>query len=89
MLGYHPLVYFWIAEYNDGIALPQFDPESGRENGFADVDHSKLKHFGWYPFTPELEKKISEASVSHVFLEYVMVSFDGFSRIIRVDNCSA
>lgn len=57
-LGYRPLVFMWIAEYIDGTALPQFDPETGKENLFKDVDHSKLKHFGWYPFTPELAQKV-------------------------------
>lgn len=36
-LGYNPLRYFWIAEYDDGMALPQFDPETGLEN-LADPD---------------------------------------------------
>lgn len=61
MLGYRPLVYFWIAEYTDGSALPQFDPETGRENRFSEVDQRKLERFGCYPFTPELAKKIYDA----------------------------
>ena len=61
MLGYRPPVYFWIAEYSGGSALPQFDPDTGEENLFRDVDRLKLKRFGWYPFTPELAKKIYEA----------------------------
>ncbi len=61
MLGYRPLVYFWIAEYTDGSALPQFDPETGRENRFSEVDQQKLKRFGWYPFTTELAQKILKA----------------------------
>lgn len=61
MLGYRPLVYFWIAEYSDGSALSQFDPETGEENLFRDVDRLRLKRFGWYPFTPRLTKKIFEA----------------------------
>ena len=61
MLGYRPLVYFWIAEYSDGSALPQFDPETGKENLFRDVGPLRLKRFGWYPFTPRLAKKIWEA----------------------------
>ena len=61
MLGYRPLVYFWIAEYTDGSALPQFDPETGRENRFSEVDHQKLERFGWYPFTSELAQKIMKA----------------------------
>ena len=58
MLGYRPLVYFWISEYTDGFALPQFDPETGRENKFSEVDHQKLKRFGWYPFSLKLAQKI-------------------------------
>ena len=58
MLGYRPLVYFWIAEYTDGSALPQFDPETGKENKFSEVDQQKLKRFGWYPFSAKLAKKI-------------------------------
>lgn len=61
MLGYRPLVYFWIAEYSDGSALSQFDPETGEENLFEDVDRLRLKRFGWYPFTPRLTKRIFEA----------------------------
>jgi len=61
MLGYRPLVYFWIAEYTDGSALSQFDPETGRENRFLEVDQLKLKRFGWYPFSVELAQRILEA----------------------------
>ena len=56
-----PLVYFWIAEYTDGVCLPQFDPETGRENRFADIDTSKLRRFGWHPFSAEFAKRIYEA----------------------------
>ena len=58
MLGYRSLVYFWIAEYTDGSALPQFDPETGRENRFSEVDQRELDRFGWYPFSLKLAQKI-------------------------------
>jgi hypothetical protein len=61
MLGYRPLVYFWIAEYTDGTALPQFDVETGKENKFGEVDHHRLKRFGWYPFSVELAQRILDA----------------------------
>jgi hypothetical protein len=60
MLGYRPLVYFWVAEYTDGSALPQFDPETGRENRFSEVNQLKLRRFGWYPFSLKLAQKILE-----------------------------
>ena len=49
--------YFWIAEYNDGQALPQFDPMSGKENMFSEIDMDKLVSFGWYPFSHEFAFK--------------------------------
>jgi len=60
------LVYFLIAEYNDDSALPQFDPETYRENLFRDIDKSKLKAFGWYPFSEEFAKKLRENGVKAV-----------------------
>ena len=38
--------------------MPQFDPETGKENRFSEVDHNKLERFGWYPFSPKLAQKI-------------------------------
>ena len=60
-LGYRPPVYFWVAEYMDGTALSQFDPETGRENLFRNVDLKRLKRFGWYPFSMDLAEKVWEA----------------------------
>jgi hypothetical protein len=48
------LAMFWIAEYSDGMALPQFDPSTGAENLFKEIDFTKLCRFGWYPFTENL-----------------------------------
>ena len=59
-LGYDPLTFFWIAIYTDGTALPQFDPETGKENPFSAVDMSKLKSIGWYPFTLQLAEVIAQ-----------------------------
>jgi hypothetical protein len=60
LLGYRPLVYFWVAEYTDGSALPQFDPETGTENRFSQVDQKRLARFGYYPFSAEHAQKILE-----------------------------
>ena len=67
MLGYRPIVYFWIAEYTDGSALPQFDPKTGKENRFSDVDQNRLTSFGWYPFTVDLAQKIQKTENIVVF----------------------
>lgn len=36
-LDYRPLCYMWIAEFEDGTAAAQFDPDTGKENK-ADPD---------------------------------------------------
>jgi len=48
------LAMFWIAKYTDGMALPQFDPDTGAENLFKEIDMARLCRFGWYPFTEKL-----------------------------------
>jgi hypothetical protein len=45
---------FWVAEYFDGQALPQYDPYSGRENPYSQVNHKKVKRFLWLPITPKM-----------------------------------
>lgn len=57
-LGYRPIVYMWVAEYRDGSALPQFDPDTGKENPFSSIDQSRLCKFGWYPFSINMMGKI-------------------------------
>jgi len=77
LLGYRPLVYFWIAEYSDGTALPQFDLETGKENHFGDIDFSKLKRFGWYPFTTRIAEKILNMGI-------LVVSTNNLSYVIEL-----
>lgn len=62
-MGYRPPVFMWIAEYEDGTCLPQFDPGTGEEHLFKEVDLSRLRAFGWYPFTVELAEKLKHRQV--------------------------
>lgn len=48
----------WIAEYEDGTVFPQFDPKTGKENLFKDIDMTRLKRFGWHNFSPELAQEL-------------------------------
>jgi len=66
------LKYFWIAEYKDGTALPQFDLETGKENLFKDIDQSKIVRFGLYPFTLELSKKIDCGDLNPFLPKFVI-----------------
>ena len=63
---------FWIAEYQDGTALPQFDPETGKEHLFSEVDQAKLKRFGWYAFPYDMLSKIPQAVFSLVLDRYTV-----------------
>jgi hypothetical protein len=45
---------FWVAEYWDGNAVPQYDPFTQTENPFSQVDHKKVKRFWWLPVTPDM-----------------------------------
>ena len=63
---------FWVAEYQDGQALPQFDPDTGEEHLFKDVDHSRLKRFGWYAFPRSLANKVENAVVNPLLNSYTV-----------------
>jgi len=67
-LGYNPPCFFWIAEFKDGKATPQFDPDTGEES-FLDYEKEsdKLKSFGWYPISYALAEKMPiEARVKNL-----------------------
>ena len=49
-----PLQYFWIIEYSDGTALPQFDPDTGIENKI-DFDRDDIVRISWNPVTYEMK----------------------------------
>lgn len=83
-LGYNPPCFFWIAHYNDETSLPQYDPRTGEENSFKDIDQSKLKSFGWYPFTAALAKRIPQKVVVNPFLHPVILHLEGERRLIAV-----
>lgn len=83
-LGYRPLVYMWVAEYSDGSALPQFDPDTGEENRFALVDHSKLVRFGWYPFSVEMAAKIQGMMVIPTRNPFHMVELKEGDKLFAV-----
>ena len=89
-LGYRPLVFFWVAEYTDGTALSQFDPETGKENLFKCVDLARVKRFGWYPFTEELAEKVFEVEglivVPSAFKPYVVDLNGGDKLIVKREN---
>jgi len=49
-----PLVYYWIAEFNDNTKLNQFDLDTYLEHAFKDINQDKLIKFTLIPFTKQL-----------------------------------
>jgi hypothetical protein len=47
---------FWVAEYNNGQALPEYDLYNLRVNRFEFVDHKNVLRFWWLPVTPDMAK---------------------------------
>lgn len=66
------LRFFWIAEYNNGECLPQFDFITGEENLFKEVDQDKLIRFSWYPFTFDLSQKVPDSIVNPLFGKFTL-----------------
>ncbi len=75
--------YFWIAQYKDGKALPQFDPITGVENLFKNIDQSNLIRFGLYLFSPELSDKVP-CSVSNPLLEHIVINLNNEDKLVFI-----
>ena len=81
-----PLVYFWVAYYNDNQVYPQFDLNSGKENSFASIDQTKLVKFGLYPISKILADKIN-IGIKMVIskpLPYIVMKLKPEQRLIYV-----
>lgn len=83
--GKRPLVFMWIAHYDDNTSLPQFDPLTCRENKFSDIRQDKLVKFGLYPFGQSFARKLQDngiAVVSLPFLPKYEINLDKYKRLI-------
>jgi len=81
----HPICYFWIAHYNDGTCLPQYDPNDYHANKITDIDQSKLVKVGWYPLSPLAAEELNKRGipdVSNPFLPKVEVEITDKKRFI-------
>jgi hypothetical protein len=59
-----PLKYFWVVSYTNGTALSQFDPDTGEEHQWLEVDESSVCRIAWAEFSHELSKKIKLDTIS-------------------------
>jgi len=78
----HFLVYYWVAIYKDKKCLPQFDFETGRENKFSKINHSRLESVALLPFTTELSHKIVSVPTEVRFLPTYRVQLNDKKRLI-------
>ena len=81
-----PLVYYWIAHYNDGTSTPQFDTKTYEENKFSDINNDKLIKFGLYPFSKEYADGIRKYNVNVIsipLLPTFEIDMSGDRRLIH------
>ncbi len=45
---------FWVAEYNNGRALAEYNVDTKMVNLFEWVDHKNVLRFWWFPITPQI-----------------------------------
>ena len=81
-----PLVFMWIAHYDDNTSLPQFDPYNFRENAYSEIEQERLIKFGLYPINANLAQKLREhgiMSVSIPFLPKYEIDLNSQRRLIN------
>ena len=59
------LSFMWIVQFADGRAIPQFDPKTGKEILYSEVERygRAMTRAGWYPFTPRLSRLLASQGV--------------------------
>ena len=91
LLNQHPKkdgawLWMWIAHYNDGTSLPQYDPYTLDIHVFREVEQDKLIKFGLYPFPPKLAERLRKEKNQHIrsnmFLPKYEVKLDESKRVI-------
>lgn len=78
-----PLVYHWIAYYEDGSILPQYNIDTYKKNIFTDIEQNKLIKFGLYPFTKDLSNNIQDETFPLPFLPVYEINLDKNKRLIH------
>lgn len=64
-IGYAPLRYYWIIEYENGDAVAQFDPETGQENLWNAIPKDDMIKASLTEFSAELSKKVIDGCGVH------------------------
>ena len=77
-----PLKYFWIATYTNGTAISQFDPDTGEERQWSEVDESRVCRVTWAEFSRKLSKKVKLDTISVWRPKMHHVDFDPNEKIL-------
>ena len=66
-MNYNPLRFMWCVTFDDGLCTPQFDPDTGEEFLWKDIDIDRISKISWVTISPELSQKIlrSEGLITH------------------------
>jgi len=60
------------AEYNNGLALPEYDIITGKVNKFEHVDHKNVLRFWWLPITPDMVGRWPNVRVNPLLKRYAV-----------------
>lgn len=74
--------YMWIAFYNDGTCLPQFDPDIGQQHFFKEVDQNRIDKFGLFPIPQRLADKLGGQYYSNPLLPHHILRLKPNQRLI-------
>lgn len=77
-----PLKYFWIATYTNGTSISQFDPDTGEERQWSEVDESQVCRVTWAEFSRKLSKKVKLDTISVRRPKMRHVDFDPNDEIL-------
>lgn len=76
------LKYYWIVIYRDGEALSQFNPDTGEEYLWREVDQSRVCRVAWCEFSQDLAEKIKIDVVSVKKPKMYHVDFSDNEKIL-------
>jgi hypothetical protein len=76
----------WVATYEDGGKLAQYDLKTFKDRSFNDIDQNRLIKFGLYPYSKELANALNKEGhkvASLPFLPSYEVNIDKNRRLIH------
>lgn len=100
-MQYRPLRFFWIAEFSDGTATAQFDPDTGKEvqghpdwlpsktdeNGMIVKDGKKVPYREAYPVPPHLRgKRVVRIGWYPFKLDLLKKIFDATGKLVILSD---